>query len=335
MFKLSVCKLEFLTHRHPKPTTRLTSWTFLTVPKGTVGVNESTHSVLSINFSIFISAFSTVKLFNIANNKRFLGDEVKLRRRISPTPRYRELWDNIEPRLAENIFMYKYVRQDSRTETEPIALLRATRALDFNVDFDYIIEQMAIDEWKVSVILMTDYNTSQPLVGEGWGVTEREAKLRASYQAVDSIQKVCHVIEPNYSYFAEGGVPEFIARRSPMKTRVYEIIQNMDPGTPLSRYTIEVMLGVFLRSELEDLFFLATDFSYFERVLVIEIANQMGLWWRLFGPRRLDAAADDVVSTQDLCVYKQCSAISLAHLLHDSGGSTLKYTLVNPQGAQL
>uniref|UniRef100_A0A1B6KUT3 XRN2-binding (XTBD) domain-containing protein n=1 Tax=Graphocephala atropunctata TaxID=36148 RepID=A0A1B6KUT3_9HEMI len=262
-------------------------------------------------------------------------DEVKLRRRISPTPRYRELWDNIEPRLAENIFMYKYVRQDSRTETEPIALLRATRALDFNVDFDYIIEQMAIDEWKVSVILMTDYNTSQPLVGEGWGVTEREAKLRASYQAVDSIQKVCHVIEPNYSYFAEGGVPEFIARRSPMKTRVYEIIQNMDPGTPLSRYTIEVMLGVFLRSELEDLFFLATDFSYFERVLVIEIANQMGLWWRLFGPRRLDAAADDVVSTQDLCVYKQCSAISLAHLLHDSGGSTLKYTLVNPQGAQL
>lgn len=68
----------------------------------------------------------------------------RLRRSISPGARYRDLWDNISERYSESIFMYKYVKQDSRVETDPFALLRSTRSPDFNVDFDFITLQVSM-----------------------------------------------------------------------------------------------------------------------------------------------------------------------------------------------
>ncbi|XP_054286564.1 uncharacterized protein LOC129002640 [Macrosteles quadrilineatus] len=253
----------------------------------------------------------------------------------SPMAHFRDLWDNIPAVVSESIFMYKYVKQDSTTEKDPYALLRATRSLKFNVDFDFIKEQTAINEWYVSVELISDQHKFHPLVGEGMARTKEEASLRAAKHAVDTVQKACQVIEPNLRYFCEGGEPDFIINKSPMKTSIYEIIQNMNPDTPLTRYTIEIMFNVFLSSDVEDLFFLATDFSYMERVLVIEVATKMNLWWRLFGPRHPEARQDDIVSTQHVCVFKQKSALQLVRELMDNRGSTDKYTLVDPREYRL
>ncbi|KAG8261145.1 hypothetical protein J6590_080741 [Homalodisca vitripennis] len=196
-------------------------------------------------------------------------DEMHVQRTISPTPYFRDLWQNIGG-LGMNIVMFRYVRRNSKVETDPIALLNATRALDFAIDFDFIVEQISIDEWGVSVYLMTDTGRPQILVGEGRGVTAQEARMRAAHHAVDTVQKACYVIEPNYRYFAEGDVPEFISRKYPLKTHIYEIIQNLDHSKSLNRSTVHLIMRMFRSSDLEDIFFLATDFSYRERALVIE-----------------------------------------------------------------
>uniref|UniRef100_A0A1B6F4D2 Uncharacterized protein n=1 Tax=Cuerna arida TaxID=1464854 RepID=A0A1B6F4D2_9HEMI len=253
-------------------------------------------------------------------------DEMEVQRSTSP---FRDLWQNIDERLGLNIFMYRYVRRNSKVETDPIALLSATRALDFSIDFDFIIEEFSIDEWGVSVYLMTDTSRPQILVGEGRGVTAQEAKMRAAYHAVDTIQKACYVIEPNYQYFAEGGVPEFISRKYPLKTHVYEIIQNLN-NSPLNRSMIRMMMYMFRSSELDDMFFLATDFSYQERALVVKVADELGLWWRLFGRRSPEAREGDI-STQHVCVYKGRDVLPLVHQLRENDGSTLKFTLVDPR----
>ncbi|XP_046688110.1 uncharacterized protein LOC124373830 [Homalodisca vitripennis] len=256
-----------------------------------------------------------------------------VQRSISPTPYFRDLWQNIGG-LGMNIVMFRYVRRNSKVETDPIALLNATRALDFAIDFDFIVEQISIDEWGVSVYLMTDTGRPQILVGEGRGVTAQEAKMRAAHHAVDTVQKACYVIEPNYRYFAEGDVPEFISRKYPLKTHIYEIIQNLDHSKSLNRSTVHLIMRMFRSSDLEDIFFLATDFSYRERALVIEVADELELWWRLFGSRELEVPEDDI-SMQHICVYKERDALSLVHQLQENGGSNLKYTLLDPRESRI
>lgn len=65
------------------------------------------------------------------------------------------------------------------------------------------------------------------------------------------------------------------------------------------------------------------------------VANKLGLWWRLFGPRYQDAALDDVVSTQHVCVSKQKSALHLIRELLAKGGSTERFTLVDPRESRI
>ncbi|KAG8261146.1 hypothetical protein J6590_080742 [Homalodisca vitripennis] len=64
------------------------------------------------------------------------------------------------------------------------------------------------------------------------------------------------------------------------------------------------------------------------------VADELELWWRLFGSRELEVPEDDI-SMQHICVYKERDALSLVHQLQENGGSNLKYTLLDPRESRI
>ncbi|XP_054275879.1 uncharacterized protein LOC128995033 [Macrosteles quadrilineatus] len=228
--------------------------------------------------------------------------------------------------LAKSIYLVKMIKEDSTTETNPFNLLRTTCSLAYNIDFKYIMKPCEGGSWKVLVVLVSE--AGNILVGEATSTNCAEARQAASTDAVNTIQSCCRLVEPNFNYFAEGGVPTFISLRHPTKTRTYEIM-NMDTNkNPLNEQVVGILLRMFVEDKgTEDIFFLASDFTNHERECIRKMTKEFDLGWRLFGMRDKSAAPGEV-SNQHLCVFRLKRPVELVTQLIASGGSTDKYSIV-------
>ncbi|XP_046686695.1 uncharacterized protein LOC124372355 isoform X2 [Homalodisca vitripennis] len=222
------------------------------------------------------------------------------------------------PKVAKSLFMCKLVKSDSTTESDPCALLESTISLISNLVFKYITSVTNNNQHQVIVGLELDNRHLK--LGTGVARNIQNAKLIAAHKSVHMLQEHCKVIVPNFHYFAEGGVPQFIQNSSPRLTNVYEIASkgSDQPG-------FYSMLQRFMSNKLQDLFFLSSEFSNTERNGIVKSCTLNGLGWRLFGPVGPRLGPEDLVTTQNVCVYKKKSLMTLVKELIVSGGVTEKY----------
>ncbi|XP_046686694.1 uncharacterized protein LOC124372355 isoform X1 [Homalodisca vitripennis] len=225
------------------------------------------------------------------------------------------------PKVAKSLFMCKLVKSDSTTESDPCALLESTISLISNLVFKYITSVTNNNQHQVIVGLELDNRHLK--LGTGVARNIQNAKLIAAHKSVHMLQEHCKVIVPNFHYFAEGGVPQFIQNSSPRLTNVYEIASkgSDQPG-------FYSMLQRFMSNKLQDLFFLSSEFSNTERNGIVNFCRSCtlnGLGWRLFGPVGPRLGPEDLVTTQNVCVYKKKSLMTLVKELIVSGGVTEKY----------
>ncbi|XP_046681445.1 uncharacterized protein LOC124368214 [Homalodisca vitripennis] len=125
------------------------------------------------------------------------------------------------PKVAKSLFMCKLVKSDSTTESDPCALLESTISLISNLVFKYITSVTNNNQHQVIVGLELDNRHLK--LGTGVARNIQNAKLIAAHKSVHMLQEHCKVIVPNFHYFAEGGIPQFIRNSSPRLTNVYEI----------------------------------------------------------------------------------------------------------------